>query len=173
MTGYRTHTCNELTVSDVGETVKLAGWIHRKRDHGNLLFIDLRDNYGITQCVVSASAPAFSRMEPLRLESVVSVTGKVAARSPETVNPHLTTGSIELVVESAELLSAAEPLPFQVNGTQENIPEEQRLRYRFLDLRRERLHRNIVLRSKVIASLRRRMTERGFTEFQTPILTSS
>ncbi len=173
MNEYRTHTCNELTVSHVGENVKLAGWVHRKRDHGNLLFIDLRDNYGITQCVVDVSAAAFSRMETLRVESVVSVAGKVAARSREAVNLNMTTGSIELVVDAVELLSGADPLPFQVNGTQENIPEEQRLRYRFLDLRRERLHRNITLRSKVINSIRRRMTERGFTEFQTPILTSS
>ena len=173
MGGYRTHTCNELAVSQVGENVKLAGWVHRKRDHGNLLFVDLRDNYGITQCVVDVSAPAFSGMDALRVESVVSVAGKVAARSPETVNPNLKTGAIELVIDSVELLSGAEPLPFHVNGTQENIPEEQRLRYRFLDLRRERLHRNIALRSKVITSIRRRMTERGFTEFQTPILTSS
>ena len=169
---YRSHTCAVLRPEHIGQTVKLAGWVHRKRDHGQLLFIDLRDHYGITQCVFTQSSAAFAGAESVRFESVISVTGKVIGRSEENVNPALPTGRIEIDIESIEILSTAETLPFQVAGTQE-IPEEQRLRYRFLDLRREKLHANIILRSKVIASIRRRMTESGFLEFQTPILTSS
>jgi aspartyl-tRNA synthetase len=161
-----------LRSEHIGRVVKLAGWIHRKRDHGGLLFIDLRDHYGVTQCVLTPSSPAFAAAEAARLESVISVEGKVIGRTEENVNPNLPTGSIEVDVDTIEILSAAELLPFQVAGTQE-IPEEQRLRYRFLDLRRDKIHANIVLRSKVIASIRRRMTEAGFNEFQTPILTSS
>ena len=169
---YRTHTCNALGPGDVGHTVTLAGWVHRKRDHGQLLFIDLRDHFGITQCVFTPESAAFRAAEGLRLESVISVAGRVVRRTEENVNPSLPTGQIEVTVSAVEVLSAAEPLPFQVAGTQD-IPEEQRLRYRFLDLRRERLHANIVLRSRVIASIRQRMQAQGFLEFQTPILTSS
>ena len=169
---YRTDTCGALRREDAGREARLSGWIHRKRDHGNLLFIDLRDHYGITQCVIDVSSPLFEALEALRLESVITVTGKVVERTPETVNPKLPTGEIELRIQDYVLLSAAAPLPFQVNGDEEP-GEELRLRYRYLDLRREKVHRNIMLRSRVIASIRRRMMEAGFTEFQTPILTSS
>ena len=169
---YRSHTCNQLKASDVGKTVRLSGWVHRKRDHGQLLFIDLRDHYGITQCVISVENPLFERASALRPESVIKVDGAVVARSPETVNKELATGEIEMKIEALELLGDAEPLPFPVNA-EHDYPEEMRLKYRFLDLRRESLHWNIVLRSKVISSIRRRMTEQGFLEYQTPILTSS
>ena len=169
---YRSHTCAVLRPEHIGQNVKLAGWVHRKRDHGGLLFIDLRDHYGVTQCVLTPNSPAFGVAETARLETVISVTGTVIGRTEENVNPNLPTGTIEVDVDSIEILSPAEMLPFQVAGTQE-IPEEQRLRYRFLDLRREKIHSNIVLRSKVISSLRRRMNDAGFLEFQTPILTSS
>ncbi|HEU4368214.1 MAG TPA: aspartate--tRNA ligase [Methylomirabilota bacterium] len=169
---YRTHTCGELRAADVGRAVRLSGWVHRKRDHGQLLFVDLRDNYGITQCVVDAASPGFETASGLRLESVVTLTGTVAARGPGAVNPRLPTGEIELAVDEVSVQSAAEPLPLQVNADTD-FPEDTRLRHRFLDLRREALHRNILLRSRVIASIRRRMIEAGFTEFQTPILTSS
>jgi aspartyl-tRNA synthetase len=169
---FRTHTNDALRPEHVGQTVRLSGWVHRKRDHGQLLFIDLRDHYGITQCVFTPNSDAFTVAETVRPESVVTVSGKVLARTEENVNPSLPTGLVEVGVEALELLSAADMLPFQVAGTQET-PEEQRLRYRFLDLRREKLHANIVLRSKVISSIRRRMVEQGFLEYQTPILTSS
>ena len=169
---YRSHICAVLRPEHIGQTVKLAGWIHRKRDHGGLLFIDLRDHYGVTQCVLTPSSPAFAAAESARLESVIGVEGKVIGRTDENINPNLPTGRVEVDVDALEILSAAEMLPFQVAGTQE-IPEEQRLRYRFLDLRRDKIHANIVLRSRVIASIRRRMHEQGFLEFQTPILTSS
>jgi aspartyl-tRNA synthetase len=171
-TRYRTHTCAALRPSDIGHRVKLSGWVHRKRDHGQLLFIDLRDHYGVTQCVFTPDSPAFAAAESVRLESVISVAGAVVGRTEENVNPTLPTGRIEVGVDGLEVLSMAETLPFQVAGTQE-IPEDQRLRYRFLDLRREKVHANIVLRSRVIASIRRRMLAQGFLEFQTPILTSS
>ena len=169
---YRTHTCNLLRAGDVGQTVRLSGWVHRKRDHGQLLFIDLRDHYGITQCVFTPNSDAFKAAEAVRLESVICVSGKVIARTAENANPALPTGEVEVVVEALEILSAAETLPFQVAGMQD-IPEEQRLRYRFLDLRREKIHSNIVLRSRVISSIRQRMIAQGFLEYQTPILTSS
>jgi aspartyl-tRNA synthetase len=172
MPSLRTHTCGELRREHAGQTVRLSGWLHRKRDHGNLLFIDLRDHYGITQCVLDSSSPLFKTAEPLRLESVITVGGKVVPRAPAAVNPKLPTGEIEPAVAQLTVQSVADPLPLQVNSDAE-FPEETRLRYRFLDLRREKLHRNIVLRSRVIASIRRRMIEAGFTEFQTPILTSS
>ncbi|HZT20163.1 MAG TPA: aspartate--tRNA ligase [Dongiaceae bacterium] len=172
MHAYRTHTCGELRPSDAGRIARLSGWVHRKRDHGHLLFIDLRDHYGITQCVVDTSSPLFREVESVRLESVVTVTGPVVARTPETVNPKLPTGEIELRIEDYRLQSAAEMLPLQVNSD-EDAGEDLRLAYRFLDLRRERIHRNILLRSQVISSIRRRMVAAGFTEFQTPILTSS
>jgi len=169
---YRSHTCTVLRPEHVGQTVRLAGWVNRKRDHGQLLFIDLRDHHGVTQCVFTPDANAFAVAEALRLESVITVKGRVIARTQENINPTLPTGLVEVVVDEIEVLSSAEPLPFQVAGIQD-IPEEQRLRYRFLDLRREKLHANIVLRSKVISSIRQRMQDQGFLEFQTPILTSS
>jgi aspartyl-tRNA synthetase len=172
MHAYRTHTCGQLRQTEVGETVRLSGWVHRKRDHGNLLFVDLRDHYGITQIVTDIEDAAFATLEGLRIESVVTVTGKVVQRAAEAVNPNLPTGQIEIHADAVEVQSAAQELPLPVFGEQE-YPEEIRLRYRYLDLRRERLHANIVLRSQVIASIRRRMIDQGFTEFQTPILTAS
>jgi aspartyl-tRNA synthetase len=169
---YRTHTCGELRAVHVGQPARLSGWVHRKRDHGQLLFIDLRDNVGLTQCVVNASSPCFDAASGLRLESVVTLTGAVVARGPEALNPRLPTGEIELAVDDLAVQSTADTLPLQVNSDTD-FPEETRLRYRFLDLRREVLHRNILLRSQVIASIRRRMIASGFTEFQTPMLTSS
>ncbi len=173
MSRYRSHTCGALGPDHIEQAVKLAGWVHRKRDHGGLLFIDLRDHYGITQCVVTPTSPAFALFESVRVESVIGVEGKVVGRGAENVNPNLSTGAIEVSVHAAELLSAADVLPFQIVAGAGDTPEEIRLRYRFLDLRREKLHKNVVLRSQVISSLRRRMHEQGFTEFQTPILTSS
>jgi aspartyl-tRNA synthetase len=169
---YRTHTCGQLRSDDAGQTVRLSGWIHRKRDHGNLLFIDLRDHYGVTQCVADSSSELFRRLEALRPESVITVTGEVVRRSSDTVNPKLPTGEIELRVRELQMQSEADLLPLQV-ASDEHAGEEIRLRYRFLDLRREKVHANILLRANVIASIRRRMVEAGFTEFQTPILTSS
>jgi aspartyl-tRNA synthetase len=169
---YRTHTCGELRSMHVGQRARLSGWVHRKRDHGNLLFVDLRDHYGITQCVINAASPSFPAASALRPESVVTMSGAIVARGADAVNPKLPTGEVELAVDELTVDSVAEPLPLQVAGETE-FPEETRLRYRFLDLRREKLHRNIALRSKVIASIRRRMIAAGFTEFQTPILTSS
>jgi aspartyl-tRNA synthetase len=169
---YRTHTCGQLRSDDAGQTVRLSGWIHRKRDHGNLLFIDLRDHYGVTQCVADSSSELFRRLEALRPESVITVTGEVVRRSSDTVNPKLPTGEVELRVRELQVQSEADLLPLQV-ASEEDAGEEIRLRYRFLDLRREKVHANILLRANVIASIRRRMVEAGFTEFQTPILTSS
>ncbi|MBI1215875.1 MAG: aspartate--tRNA ligase [Alphaproteobacteria bacterium] len=174
MHAYRSHTCGQLRAADKGQTVKISGWIHRKRDHGGLLFVDLRDHYGLTQCVVNSDNPVFETIDGLRLENVVCITGEVVLRTPETVNKHLPTGEVELKVKTVELLSApvTDMLPLQVNSD-EPYGEEVRLKYRFLDLRRDVLHRNIVLRSDMVSSLRRRMTEQGFREFQTPILTAS
>jgi aspartyl-tRNA synthetase len=172
MHAYRTHTCGALRLADTGLTARLSGWVHRKRDHGQLLFLDLRDHYGLTQCVIDISSPLFPAADALRLETVVTMTGRVVPRSAETINPKLDTGEVELVIAEIEVLSEAETLPFPVNSDAE-YPEEMRLTYRFLDLRRERMHANIMLRSKVIASIRRRMIEQGFAEFQTPILTAS
>jgi aspartyl-tRNA synthetase len=169
---YRTHTCGILRISDVGHTARLSGWVHRKRDHGNLLFVDLRDHFGITQCVVDSDNPHFAALEGVRVESVVTITGRVVARSAETVNPKLGTGEIEVRVDDLAIQSRADLLPLQVNSEADSA-EDIRLRYRFLDLRRDKIHRNILLRSSVIASLRRRMLDQGFTEFQTPILTAS
>ncbi len=169
---YRTHHCAALGAEDVGEAVRLSGWVHRMRDHGQLLFIDLRDHYGLTQLVFQPDTEAFARAEPLRLEAVIMVTGRVLARAADAVNPKLATGAIEVRVETVELLADSEPLPLEVNSDRD-YPEETRLRYRFLDLRRERMHANIVLRSAIIASIRRRMQEQGFLELQTPILTAS
>jgi aspartyl-tRNA synthetase len=172
MHAYRTHNCGALRLPDAGRPARLSGWVHRKRDHGQLLFIDLRDHYGITQCVIDVSSPLFPAADGLRLESVVTLTGRVDARSPDTINPKLDTGEVELAIAELEVQSAAELLPFPVN-TEAEYPEDMRLAYRFLDLRREQMHANIMLRSNVIASIRRRMIEQGFTEFQTPILTAS
>jgi aspartyl-tRNA synthetase len=171
MHAYRTHTCGALRLADAGRPARLSGWVHRKRDHGHLLFIDLRDHYGVTQCVIDASSPLFAAADGLRLESVVTVTGAVAARSEDTVNPRLDTGEVELTIAAIEIRSEALPLPFPVNSDAE-YPEEMRLAYRFLDLRREGMHANIMLRAQVIASIRRRMIAQGFAEFQTPILTA-
>src|SRR6476469_91195 len=172
MHAYRTHTCAELRQSNVGETVRLSGWIHRKRDHGHLLFVDLRDHYGITQIVTNTDSPAFKVLDRIRVESVVTVEGEVVARSPETVNANLATGEIEVRAGPVTVQSEAAELPMPV-ATEADYPEEIRLKYRYLDLRREQVHANIMLRSAVIASIRRRMIEQGFTEFQTPILTAS
>jgi len=172
MHAYRTHTCGALRLGDAGKTARISGWVHRKRDHGQLLFVDLRDHYGITQCVIDISGPLFKTVDALKLESVVTMTGTVVRRSDETVNSKLATGEIELQIMECRTLSEADPLPVPVN-TDADYPEDMRLTYRFLDLRREAVHANIMLRSRVIASIRRRMIEQGFTEFQTPILTAS
>jgi len=169
---YRTHTCGQLRAADAGARVRLSGWIHRKRDHGQLLFVDLRDHFGLTQCVIDVSAPIFAEVEAARPESVVTVTGTVVERSAETVNAKVPTGAVELRIEEFTLQSRAELLPLQVNS-EEDAGEEIRLRYRYLDLRREKMQRKIVLRSQVISSIRRRMIDQGFVEFQTPILTAS
>ncbi len=172
MHAYRTHTCGALRATDTGAAVRLSGWIHRKRDHGGLLFIDLRDHYGLTQLVLHPGTPGFDVVERLRAESVIRVDGDVVARSAETVNPGLATGEIEVRVIAVEVLSEAAELPLPVFG-EPDYPEEIRLKHRYLDLRRETLHRNIVLRSKVIHSIRSRMVGQGFLEYQTPILTAS
>ncbi|GAJ27939.1 aspartate--tRNA ligase [Acidomonas methanolica] len=172
MHAYRTHSCSALRESDAGQIVRLSGWVHSKRDHGGLLFIDLRDHTGVTQIVIPAGTPLLDIAEKLRVESVITVTGEVVAREGGQRNPNLPTGDIELRAREIAVQSAAQVLPFQIAGT-EHYPEELRLRYRYLDLRREKMQRNIRLRSAVIASLRRRMTALGFTEFQTPILTAS
>ena len=169
---YRTHTCGQLRLADQGKQARLSGWVHRKRDHGQLLFIDLRDHYGVTQCVIDVSSPLFKDVDAQRLENVVTVTGTVVRRSDDTINAKLPTGEIEVKIEGIAVQGTAEPLPFPVN-MDADYPEDMRLKYRFLDLRREGVHDNIVLRSQVIASLRRRMIDQGFTEFQTPILTAS
>ena len=171
MHAYRTHTCGALRATDAGQTARLSGWVHAKRDHGGLLFIDLRDHYGITQCVFPAGSPAFAAADAVRPESVITVTGQVVPREAGTVNPRLPTGEVELRIADLVVQSAAEVLPMQVAGD-EKFPEDIRLKYRFIDLRREKLHRNIMLRAGVIASIRRRMIDAGFTEFQTPILTA-
>jgi aspartyl-tRNA synthetase len=169
---YRTHTCGQLRPQHVGQEARLSGWVQRKRDHGNLLFIDLRDHYGVTQVVVDVSSPVFKVAEAVRTESVITVTGKVVARQPSTVNPKLATGEVELDAAEMVVQSMADPLPIPVYQENDTTPEELRLKYRFLDLRKDKLHKNILLRSQVIASLRRRMIDQGFTEFQTPILTA-
>ncbi|MCC2646208.1 MAG: aspS [Rickettsiaceae bacterium] len=170
---FRTHNCNELRKGHVGEKVKLSGWIHRKRDHGNILFIDVRDHYGITQLVFDDKDEALrDKASHTRVESVVTIVGKVVARSKDTVNQNIDTGDIEVLVQEYNIESEAEVLPFLVN-TEQEAPEDLRLKYRFLDLRREHLHKNIILRSNVIAEIRRLMIEQGFMEFQTPILTAS
>jgi len=169
---YRTHTCGQLRKDHVGDTIKLSGWIHRQRDHGGLLFIDLRDHYGLTQLVIEPENPIFAELERLSAESVISVTGEVISRDAEQVNAELPTGEVEIRIASFELLSKADELPLPVFGDID-YPEETRLTYRYLDLRRERIHNNILLRSKIITSIRNRMVAQDFTEYSTPILTAS
>ena len=169
---YRTHKCNELRIENVNDQVKLSGWVHRKRDHGQLIFIDLRDHYGLTQVVVDSSNENFSIFESLPLESVITVLGKVVERSDETINDNLPTGRIEINLSELEIISQSKALPLQVNSD-EDYGEETRLKFRYLDLRRSRPHENIVLRSNVIQTIRNKMLELGFLEFQTPILTAS
>jgi aspartyl-tRNA synthetase len=169
---FRSHTCADLRLDHVGQEVRISGWVHRKRDHGNLLFVDVRDHYGLTQCVIDVSSELFKIAEAMRPESVITVTGKVVKRSDETINKNLPTGEIEVTIDALNVESAAEILPMQVAGTEE-FGEETRLKYRFLDLRRKKVHNNILLRSQVITSVRRRMVELGFLEVQTPILTAS
>ena len=172
MHAYRSHTCGALRAADTGQPVRLSGWIHRKRDHGGLVFIDLRDHYGLTQLVFAPETPGFATVERLRAESVIRIDGQVVARTPETINPNLPTGEVEVRVTSVDVLSEAAELPLPVFG-EPDYPEEIRLKHRYLDLRRETLHKNIVLRSKVIHSIRNRMIDQGFLEYQTPILTAS
>ena len=169
---FRTHTCGSVSINEVGKKVRLSGWINRKRDHGNLLFVDLRDQFGVTQCVIDTSSDIFRVIDDARPESVICVTGEILKRSNETINTKLSTGEIELSIENVEVLSPADLLPIQVYGDNE-YPEDLRLKYRYLDLRREAIRENIILRSKVITSIRQRMIESGFIEFQTPILTAS
>jgi len=169
---YRTHTCSELTLDNSGKDVVLSGWINKKRDHGNLLFIDLRDNYGMTQCIIDKSNDSFNSLEKIQLESVIKINGKVVKRAKETINTDLQTGEIEVNINSFEVLGTCKELPMPVFSDQE-YAEEIRLKYRFLDLRRKKIHDNIILRSKVISFIRSEMSKIGFLEFQTPILTSS
>ncbi len=169
---YRTHHCGQLRLENADETVRISGWIHSKRDHGNLLFVDLRDHYGMTQCVIDVSSPLFRIAEAARPESVLTVTGKVVRRTDETINPTLPTGQVEVAIAELVVENAADVLPMQVAGEAE-YSDEMRLSHRFIDLRREKVHANIVLRSEVISSIRRRMTDQGFLEMQTPILTAS
>src|SRR5690349_3142481 len=172
MHAYRTHTCGALRASDAGSKARLSGWVHGKRDHGGLLFIDLRDHYGLTQCVFAAGTKPFASAEDVRAESVITVSGEVVRREPGTINSKLPTGEVELRVAELAIQSPTDVLPMQVAGD-EKYPEDIRLKYRCIDLRREKLHRNMVLRAQVIASIRRRMIEAGFVEYQTPILTAS
>ncbi|MDB9819258.1 aspartate--tRNA ligase [Candidatus Pelagibacter sp.] len=172
MNKYRTHTCSELTIDSSGKDVVLSGWINKKRDHGNLLFIDLRDNYGMTQCIIDKSNDSFKSLEKIQLESVIKINGKVIERTKETINTDLQTGEIEVNINSFEVLGTCKELPMPVFSDQE-YAEEIRLKYRFLDLRRKKIHDNIILRSKVISFIRSEMSKLGFLEFQTPILTSS
>ena len=169
---YRSHNCNELTQAQVGQEVRLSGWVHKKRDHGNLLFVDLRDHFGLTQLVAEKDSTSFTELETLKSESVICVTGRVAARDANNVNPNLASGQVEVRVSHVEVLTRCNPLPFPIAGEQE-LPEELRLTHRYLDLRRQRMHANIIRRSDIIASVRRRMIEAGFLELQTPILTAS
>ncbi|MGB3553161.1 MAG: aspartate--tRNA ligase, partial [Jannaschia sp.] len=172
MNAFRTHTCADLTVADVGETVRLSGWVHRIRDHGGLLFIDLRDHYGMTQVLADPDSPVFAEVEKVRSEWCIRIDGTVKARDADLVNAKIPTGEIEVFVRDIEVLGAADELPLMVFGDQE-YPEETRLRYRFLDLRREAMQRNMILRSNVVKSIRQRMWDKGFNEFQTPIITAS
>ncbi|TVR46150.1 MAG: aspartate--tRNA ligase, partial [Rhodobacteraceae bacterium] len=172
MHAYRTHTCADLRASDVGQTVRLSGWVHRIRDHGGVLFIDLRDHFGITQVLADSDSAAFADIERLRAEYCICIEGSVKARDASLVNPRLPTGEIEVYARKMDVLGAADDLPLPVFG-EPDYPEETRLSYRFLDLRRETMQRNMVLRSDVVAGLRQRMWQTGFREFQTPIITAS
>ena len=172
MNTYRTHNCDELRIKDVSKKVLLSGWINKKRDHGNLLFVDLRDNYGITQCIIDKENPNFSILEKIQLETVIKVDGEVVNRSEETINKEINTGEIEVVIKSFDILGTCKELPMPIFSDQE-YSEEIRLKYRFLDLRRKKIHENIILRSKVISFIRNEMNKLGFLEYQTPILTSS
>ncbi len=172
MSKYRSHNCDELTIKDVGKSVSLAGWVNKKRDHGNLLFIDLRDNYGITQCIIDKENINFKQLEKIQLETVVKIDGKVLDRSSDTINKEIKTGEIEVSIKSFTILGSCKELPMPIFSDQE-YSEEIRLKYRFLDLRRKKIHKNIILRSKVISFIRNEMNQLGFLEFQTPILTSS
>ncbi|MGR3391415.1 amino acid--tRNA ligase-related protein, partial [Sagittula sp.] len=172
MHAYRSHTCADLTKDNVGETVRLSGWVHRIRDHGGILFIDLRDHFGTTQVLCDPDSPAFKDVEKVRSEWCIRIDGNVKARDPELVNPKLPTGEIEVFVRDLEVLGQAQELPLMVFGEQE-YPEETRLKYRYLDLRRENMQRNMTLRSDVVASMRKRMWDKGFREYQTPIITAS
>ena len=172
MHAYRSHTCSDLNVSHVGQTVRLCGWVHRVRDHGGVLFIDLRDHYGVTQVIADADSPVFSQIEELRSEWCIRIDGNVLARDESLINPKLPTGEVEVFIRDMEVLGASEELPLMVFGDQE-YPEETRLRYRYLDLRREKLQNNMKLRSDVVASIRKRMWDVDFREFQTPIITAS
>jgi aspartyl-tRNA synthetase len=169
---FRSHTCTELRADHVGETVRISGWLHRKRDHGGLVFIDLRDHYGLTQCVIDVESELFPTVEAARPETVITITGEVVKRSEDTINANIPTGEVEVRIRAINVESPAEVLPLQVAGEQE-YGEDIRLRYRFLDLRREKMQKNIILRNGVISSIRRRMVDAGFMEFQTPILTAS
>ena len=172
MSKYRSHNCNDLRKRDVGNHVLLSGWINKKRDHGNILFIDLRDNYGITQCIIDKKNPQFNELEKIQLETVIKIDGNVVNRSVETINNDIDTGEIEVSIKSYEVLGDCKELPLPVFSDQE-YSEEIRLKYRFLDLRRKKIHDNILLRSEVISFIRNEMSKMGFLEFQTPILTSS
>ena len=172
MHAYRTHTCAGLTKADVGKNVRLSGWVHRVRDHGGILFVDLRDHHGLTQVLADGDSPAFAAIERLRAETVIRVDGEVKARDPDLVNPNIATGEVEVYVRAVEILGPAEDLPLPVFG-EPDYPEETRLAYRFLDLRREGLHASMMLRANVVRSMRNRMWQAGFTEFQTPIITAS
>ncbi len=172
MNKFRSHNCGELSLKDNDKTVHLSGWINKKRDHGGLLFIDLRDHFGITQCVFDSNINEFEKIESLKLESVLKISGKVVKRSQDTVNKNLPTGEIEIVIKDFLVLNQSDQIPFQI-AVDDDSPEEQRLKYRYLDLRREKIHKNIVLRSKVINSIREKMIAKGFLEIQTPILTAS
>ncbi|MEL0177693.1 MAG: aspartate--tRNA ligase, partial [Pelagibacteraceae bacterium] len=172
MITYRTHTCGELNKSHKGQNTSISGWVHKKRDHGNLLFIDLRDNYGISQCVVEKNNQNFKDLEKIQLESVIKIDGKVVERTSDTINSELSTGEIEILIEKFEILGKAKELPLPV-FLDDDYSEDIRLKYRYLDLRRKRIHKNIILRSEVISFIREQMKKLGFLEFQTPILTSS
>ena len=169
---YRTHNCGELNIDHINKDVYISGWINKKRDHGGLLFVDLRDEYGITQCVINSENPKFKLVENIKLESVIKISGKVVKRSDDTVNNNLPTGEIEILSKDIEILNESEQIPFQV-AIDDDAPEDLRLKYRYLDLRRDEKHKNIILRSKIINSIRQKMIDRGFLEIQTPILTAS
>ena len=172
MNKYRTHNCYQLRLEDAGSKVSLAGWINMKRDHGNVIFVDLRDHYGVTQCVIEkTNTKLLNLVDSLRVETVIKIDGTVIKREPDTINKSLNTGTIEIAVDNVEVLSEAKELPMPVFG-ENDYPEEIRLKYRFLDIRREELHKNIVLRSPIISHIRKLMSDAGFLEMQTPILLS-